>query len=765
MAVCVALVALVLWGWLTARRSLWPRADATVVLPGLDAPVEIAFDRWGVPHIRASSRRDALFAEGYAHARDRFFQMELGRRAAFGRLAELLGEAALPSDVKLRRWCLGRTAVRQLGELDAETLAVLDAYVAGVNAAIATRGAIGLAPELAFLGADIEPWRAADTVGIGLLTELSLTFAAGEELKRAAELRGLGPDRAVALWRWSAEQAAAWIPGDGGRAAPRTERDVVLPPASSIGSNNWTLAGARTSTGLPLLANDIHLGVANPSTWYEAHLEAPGLALAGGTIPGTPGLIFGHNADLAWGFTMVVLDDQDLFTLQLDPTGRRERIGREWRDLALYEEQIAVRGRREPEKVTVRVSIHGPVVREEKGEVLAMSWTALVGPSPLPCFLRLNEATSVAEGAAAFAECGAPAMNLVMADRGGHIRWQVIGKVPVRGRGAGRLPAPGWDPDWQWRGLRPFGENPYLEDPPGGELATANHDPFAERDFPPPAFPGEFAAPWRVRTIRSALASRERWDVDGSLELQLSVDNPQARELLVRLRPHLERIGTPAAQRLLAWNGRMDIGSPDALLWAEFLREFERRVGGDEAGRSGLPSTPIRGNELLELLEGSLDPAWWDDVTTPTVEGAQQIIGSALAAAGSRVGSGRWGDAHVVSFHHPLGSIPLLGALLDRGPFPVGGGAPCVDATAYSAQGRTFEVIALPSQRLVADLADWDRSVFTLPLGQSGHFLSRFAADQTPDWLAGRVHPMAWSHDAVRDSTIATVRLEPSGRR
>jgi penicillin amidase len=477
-------------------------------------------------------------------------------------------------------------------------------------------------------------------------------------------------------------------------------------------------------------------------------------------LPGAPGVLIGHNADVAWGFTMVELDDQDLFRLQLDRSGTKERIGESFRPLEVRHETIRVR-RSRPVDLVVKRSVHGPVVREEGQTALALAWTALIGRPTVTAFLAVDRARTVGEAAAAFNEADAPAMNLVVADRAGHIGWQIVGRVPIRGRGAGRLPAPGWDASWDWRGLAPYESNPSTFDPPQGFLATANHDPFAEGDFPPPAFPGEFGSPWRVRTIRAALASRSDWDVAACMALQMNDVNAQAVAILSRLRPMLERLDTPAARALAAWDGRMDAGSPTALLWAEFLRELTRRVGGDEARRAGLRRTPIGGQEILRLLTGTLDATWWDDVTTPGVETPEKIVAAALETAAARAGGGTWGSRHEVRFRHVLGRVPLLGALFGRGPFPVAGAQECIDATAYHWQADDFAVISLPSMRFVADLADWDRATFTLPLGQSGQFLSPHAADQTADWIAGRAHSMPWSDAAVRAATVVTLELRP----
>ncbi len=741
------------------RASLFVLPPDALRLPGLQRACQVAFDRFGVPHVQAESLRDAFFVQGFLHARERFFQMELARRAAAGRLAEVLGPKAVPLDVRFRRWGLWEAARRQRQLLEGEAEAVVAAYAAGVNAALASLPPWRLAPECLFLGCQVEPWVPEDTLAVGLLLQSDLTWAAGEELRRARELAGLGRARATRLWGWSDEQADLWIPPT---PLPRPERPLPsLPTFSAVGSNNWVVVGSRSASGGPLLANDPHVGVANPATWYEIHLQAPEFAVAGASVPGTPGVLIGHNGHVAWGLTMAMLDDQDLFRLTLDREGRRERFGDSWLPLQVLEQELRVRGEKAPRRLTVKRSLHGPVIREGEGEVLALAWSALQARSPVGCFLRLAQAKSAEEAMASFSSCESPAMNLVVADRQGHVGWQVTGRVPRRGRGAGRLPAPGDDPAWAWQGLEPFEANPRLFDPPAGLLATANHDPFAEGDFPPPGFPGEFAGPERVRTIRRALASRQDWDVAGFLSLQMDVHNPQAAALLAALRPMLQQLAHPAAQRLLAWDGRMSAESEEALLWAEFLRALIRRVGGDEGKATGLDRSPLSAAAMLRLALGQLDVAWWDDVTTPEQEQPQEMVARALAEAAERAAGKSWGEAHQVLFAHPLGSVPLLGWLFNAGPFPVGGAGPCLNATAYRASGEDFNVVALPSLRFVADLSIWDNSRMVLPLGQSGHPLSRHARDQLPLWLAGQAHAMPFSPQAVAKAKVRVTTFLP----
>lgn len=757
LALLLALVSIVFY---LLRASVFVPAPGEVRLSGLYQPVTVTFDAWGVPHVDAASLRDAWFIQGYLHARERFFQMELSRRAAFGRLAELLGEKALAADIRFRRWGLPEAVSRQRQLLLPEAEEVLAAYAAGVNAAIFTLPVWRLSPECMLLGCQPEPWKVDDTLGVGLLLQYTLTWAAGEELQRWEELRAFGREKAAQLWGFRDEELAAWIPPTSPEPPAKAPAELPMPVFSGVGSNNWVVSGSRSSTGMPLLANDPHVGVANPATWYEIHLQAPGLALAGVSVPGAPGVLIGHNQSVAWGLTMVMLDDQDLFRLTLNEKGTRELFDGQQLPLGLHRQSVRVRGGK-TQDVLLKRSVHGPVVLERNGEVYALAWTALLARPPVECFLRLAFAQDVFAAMASFATCESPAMNLLLADRHGNIAWQVTGRIPKRGKGTGKLPAPGEDPAWAWQGFAPYEHNPRVVNPASGFLASANHDPFAEGDFSGEPFPGEFAPPHRVRTIKKALAARAKWDVEGFLKLQVDVQNPQALELLAALRPLLEKLPFPEARELLSWDGQMRAESHQALLWANFLRALVRQVGLDEARASGLSRSPFTGEVLLRLLAGAVDPGWWDDVSTPAVEGAADTIRRALEEAVMLSAGKSWGKEHRLVFAHALGEVPLLGKLFNVGPVGVGGAAPCLNATAYRAQGRDFSVVSLPSMRFVADVSQWDNSRLVLPLGQSGHPLSTHAKDQLPLWLAGQAHTMPFTPEAVAREAVRTTHFVP----
>ncbi len=774
-AVAAAGVAVLLTTGLMARIRLGDAATrlaerGTVVeaLPGLTSALEVVVDRRGVPHVRASVVTDLWFAEGYLHARERFFQMELARRVADGRLAEIVGPAGLPSDRRHRILRLEATAIRQAGQLSDEERAALDAYAAGVNAALGRYGR-WIAPEIWMIGVDPEPWRVEDSLAVGLLMELDLTGAMGDELRRSVELARYGRQRAVDLWGWTPDEAQGWIPPVEPPAMPPREDDAITPSLGGFGSNNWALAGSRTASGRPILANDPHVGVSLPATWYLIHLEGPGIHVAGATIPGTPGVAIGHTERVAWGFTMAMADDQDLWVLRLDESGQRERVDGGWQLLRTVAESIRVLGRPEPERLKVRLSDKGPIVRDGGREVLALTWSATLGPSAVGPFLAMCRAGSVAEVVQAWEGIPSPVMNLVAADAGGHIVHQVVGEIPDRGRGAGRLPAPASDPRWAWRGLQPLVANPHRADPPEGFLATANQDLFAEGDYPSLEwFPGEFAPPWRYRRIRSALSARSDWDVAGCVALQGDLVSESAVSLLALLGPDLDSHGGRTAAILRDWDAQVRADTLAPHLAAQLTLDLEEAVGGDEAFEAGLDRSPFGNIELQRLLAGGMNEAWWDDVRTLEHETRASVIAAALERLDAERPARTWGEVHQVAFRHPLAATPLVGRLIDRvwsrGPFAVGGDGSTIDAQ-YWSRRRPFRVTALPSLRFVVEVGDWDHAVMVLPTGQSGHPWSPFYDDELGAWLAVEPILLPFSRGAVERAARSRLVLRPAGRR
>jgi penicillin amidase len=763
----VALIAVLVIGHIrfhSARSRLPETGNVRAQLPGLEAEVEVLLDSRGIPYVRAGNEHDLWVTQGYLHARERFFQMDLARRASSGRLAELLGEAVLPLDRKARTWQLGATARRQAAMLDDGEREILEAYTEGVNAALARYGR-WIAPEEWLLRRDPDPWTVEDTLYVVTTLQFGLSWAMGEEIDHAVKLSRLGSDLAVDLWGWTPEQRQAWIPPIEQSTEPIREDEALSPRYDGIGSNAWVLAPDKTATGRPLLANDPHVAVIIPGFCYLIDLEAPGIRVAGASIAGTPMIQMGHNQHVAWGLTMVLLDDQDLFRLTLDPSGTQELIDGSWQPLRTVSERINVRFWEEPVLHKVQISERGPIVRQSNRETLALSWTGYRGPSGVRSLLRISRARSVSDLAAAWEGVAGPAMNMIAADVDGNILHQVTGLVPDRGRGAGYLPAPGDDSRWAWRGLRPYSSNPRTITNTGF-LVNANHDIFSEGDYSESQrFSGHFYPPWRVRRARQLLEQRDDWDLASCLELQADLVSDRARAARFLLLEELQSHPGPSARALLEWDGEMRADSLAPHIYARLILALSKEIAGDEAELNGLSESPFRQPHILRILGSGLDDSWWDDLQTPEIETRREIIARALDRVDSLNLQAPWGEVHRVKYQHPFAEVPMLGRLLDRawsrGPFAVGGDAQTV-ASYYPSDLHPFTVTAMPAMRFVTDVGSWDNTLVLLPLGQSGRPWSAHYDDQIRAWARNQAHTMRFSRQAIEQAARARLQLLPA---
>jgi len=758
-----AAAALYLW----LARGGRPQRDGRAEIAGLGAAVEVRYDAWGVPAIRAGSAEDAMAALGWVHANDRLFQMELTRRAATGRLAELVGERALAFDRRVRENGFGHAPERLLESQSEGTRQLLEAYARGVNSWLAARGG-DLPPEFRILRRRPEPWRPEDSLAVIFVMARNLSPVLEppeEDLFRF--LHALGPERAREL----AVDPAAKIFDEIAIAAKETasepERLTGAAEAQGLGSNNWALAPSRSADGHALLANDPHLNLRLPSVWYQARIEAPDYDAAGMTLPGAPAVVLGRGPHLAWACTNLYVDDVDLFVEKLDPSGTRVARGDGWLPIAVERETIRAGGR--DVAVEVRRTDRGVFLPADPRRGLparSIAWTGWTAGDQLAAFVGLARATSAAEVPAIVAGYTFPAQNLVVASDRGEILWTPLGRGPKRFGWDGRFPAPGWRADVGWAGLVPAAENPVALDPVTGALATANSTLPVDR----PAWFGEdFDTPYRVDRIRQLLAGRTDWTVARLATMQTDVESLWAREVVGAIGGELAGEAAEAARALRSWDGAMDSTGASAL-FALFERELVRDVFEDEATRAGLARFGTR-KRLAALIEGRIAADWWDDVSTAAKEDRAQVVARALAAAWRR-GAARWGsdvaawryaDLHQLTLDHPLGGLPLVGRWFRRGPFGVPGSATTIEAFGGPWRGEAITVTYGASMRFVTDAAEPERTVAIVPGGQAGHPADAHYADQLSLYFSGGARPLAWSDAEIERTMVSSVRLESAG--
>ncbi|UPY35230.1 penicillin acylase family protein [Sediminicoccus sp. KRV36] len=723
-------------------------SDATELrIEGLTAPVRITLDEAGMPRIQAANERDAATAMGYLHARDRLFQMEMMRRGAEGRLSEVAGSASLRLDRFSRTLGLRQRAEADFAALDAETRGLLEAYALGVNALIRERGRFA-APEFLLLGQP-EPWQPQHSLLWAKVMGLWLSGNWRTELERARLAAVLPPERLWDLWpadRTAGRPDVAALPGLERilAAIPVFGTDAPLPASAS---NAWAVAGSRSASGAPLLASDPHLGYGAPVLWYLARVElADGRMLAGATAPGTPLMIIGRNADLAWGFTTTHSDTQDVFIETADAV-RRTRT-----------EIIGVRGA-EPVILVVRETANGPVISDleeaPRSDVRLLSVRmANLEPNDTTArgILALNRARNIADARAAAALIASPPQNLMVADRAGGIAMYLTGRTPVRAAGDGSLPTPG---DQPWTGFVPFDELPHVENPETGLLVNANNRVSPEGH--PVHLSREWYADWRFRRIHERLAAQE---VNGPAEfaaIQMDAVSLLARETL----PFLNSLprGTGAlgqAQALLAeWDGEMAAGLPQPLIWNAFARRMPLLA----LRQARVADAPARA-EFLRFLLTSAEAGWWcgGDCRAMAALALAEAVAELATQFGPDPVAWRWGQAHQARFEHPLlRFIPGMNRVIGLSAAVSGDGETVQRQGLRGGGAEPYQAMHGAGLRFVADLGGPETSFAIIGTGQSGHPLSRHWGDLLEAWRSGGMRQLG--REAAQVS--ATIRLAP----
>lgn len=759
----------------SARARLSP-LDGEVVVAGLDSMVEVRRDRWGVPHIYARTTHDLFFAQGYVVAQDRLWQMEMWRRAGEGRLAEVLGPAMVERD-RLARLLLYRgDAALEWASYAPDAREIVGAFVRGVNARI--REVRDHPPiEFTLMGFLPEPWDS--TVPLQRLGALAMTDNALEEVRRAVLLTALGRARTEALLPTDPPRRLDPVPGLDLRGITTgslgaASAGSTIPLERLEGSNNWVVSGARTRSGKPLLANDPHRSISLPSLRYLTHLVGPGWNVIGAGEPGVPGVAGGHNGRVGFGFTIVGMDQQDVYVerLAVCPGFRRGRAAREgtaprctwhegrWVPLKTVPDTIRVKG--EPARaIRLEFSHHGPIVGEDsaRGRGFALRFVGSEpGTAGYLAQLSLDRARDWNEFREAAARWKLPTENLVYADIEGNIGWIAAGLMPLRSW-SGLLPVPG-DGKYEWQGFLPSGELPFAFNPPSGFIATANHN------ILPPGYPKplnyDWADPSRFQRIAAVLGDStgftredfERLQHD-ELSLQAKTLVPVLLAALGRARPALAPAADSSMRFLASWDHVMRREEAAPLIYSAWMRSLRpmllRRWLGRAAGTPGLALGTQRLVQLVtapDTLLGARPAATRDSIVVAAFREAVAELGK---SPGGTPGSWSWGTVHRAAFRHPLA------AAFDLASVPRGGDGNTVNATG----GANLRQTGGASYRIVVDFADFDNSVATSVPGQSGQPGSAYYGNLLPLWAEGKYFPLLYSRAAVERETAHILWLKP----
>lgn len=771
---------------LSRGRRVHPPFAGHARVRGLPEPVDIVRDRFGVPHVYAGSEAGAIFGQGFVHAQDRLFQIDIQRRLASGRLAEAAGARGVETDRLMRRIGFADRAARDLPALDAGDRELLIAYAAGVNAGV--RSLRALPPEYELVGITPEPWHPEHSLLLGRFLMFSFAPNWETELQRLQLLEALGPARAALVDSAWPEGARTATGAPSLAAATRLleayARAIEDGAPAGGASNAWAVTGAHTASGAPLLACDPHLRPAIPGLFHVSHLSGGRLDVIGAAVPGLPGVIAGHNRDVAWGLTAGMADSSDCYLTTIDPDDPgRYRTPQGWARGRIRIERIAVRDG-EPVEERVLETRHGPVVgpAPDGERAIAVRSTAIEASETLTAILAMARARTIEELDRVLTQWPGATFNFVFASREGggegRVGYRLAGAVPVRARGEGLLPADGDAADDPPRPI-PGEELPGLIDPPEGLVVTANEHPGGDLELGE-----EFTEAWRARRIGELLAASAPHTIASMQAIQVD----RHSEPLCRLRDlsiALGVIGDVDAERVAAtWDGQAGPDSAGAALletvYGEVANRAVRRVAGPltpivlgraAEGAAGLFTPESRFHyrlqgPLIEACERAAAP--WFDGEEDRDRLLRTAWWNALASLRARLGpepeAWRWGALQQQLLAHSLVAVPVIGAAFSRGPYPAGGDVNTVwqGASPAPVDGGRLSGFT-PAYRQVLDLGRWDRSTFQLVTGASGIPGHPRYDDSIEEFRAGQQRPLLYSREAVEAHAEHRLRLQPAG--
>lgn len=814
-------------------RSSFPRTKGEIKLIGLNNPVDIYRDSYGIPNIYAQSTHDLFFAQGYVHAQDRFWQMDFWRHIGSGRLSEMFGKTQLGKDTFLRTLGWARVAQQELNMMPADELALLQAYADGVNAYLADHKGSALSLEYAVLkvitpGYSPEPWQSLNTLTWGKAMAWDLgSSRMNAEVGHAILAKTLTPQQMADLFppypsdhpyivnhlplgalpdgsngTSEASQLMSELdPAFQSLSATMANMETVFgPTGSGIGSNNWVISGSRTTTGMPMLADDMHLAEQMPSIWYEVGLHCKPIGpdcpynVVGYSFAGAPGVIVGHNDHIAWGFTNVGPDVLDLYIEKINPTNPNQyEVNGQWVDLTLLHETLQVAGS-DPVDLTVRYTRHGPVIWDDPEDhakvqnnwevelpadfAISMRWTALEPTNLFKAIFGYDKAQNWVEFRQAATDFAVPSQNTVYADVEGNIAYQTPGNIPIRQADhSGEFPVPGWTDNYEWQGYIPFDQLPYAYNPPEGYIASANNAVVGT------SYPYLIAKDWDygfraariVQMIETAPGPidaayiqkihGDNYDASAAYMVPLLMQLPLQDEHLVKVR-----------NILTGWDyqGQMDLAAP--ALYNVFWRAVLGRTFQDDLPQDYWPDGGGRWYEVMRQLVQTPDSSWWDDKTTTAVETRDNILAIAFSDAvnelektlGTDTSNWAWGDIHTLILHNQsLGTsgIGPIEAIFNRGPYRTSGGTSIVNATWWNASitdtVKAYQVYLLPSERMIIDMSNLSASLSVNTTGESGHAFHRNYADQIDLWRTIQYHPMLWAELQVVEAAKDHLMLTP----
>jgi penicillin amidase len=770
--------------WLGRRRL--PQTSGSLTVPGLSGSVKVVRDQWGVPHIYADNLSDLFCAQGFIHAQDRLWQMELNRRTAAGRLSEVFGQIALDTDRTTRAFGFHRLGLSDWSGASADVREAIHAYTKGVNAYLSN--ASGTMPvEFTLLGHKPEPWSPEDSMALSRIMIWQLSHAWYGAIVRAQMIEAVGAEHATELEIHYPTKNPVTLPV--GIEFNRIGTDGSLIPAKgpflqqSMGSNAWTVSGSRTITGKPFLCNDMHLPLGMPCLWYLIHLVSGGYQVTGASLPGLPMVLVGHNARIAWGVTLAYTDCDDLYVEEFNPNNsRRYRFNEEWHDAEVISEAIGIKGKKQPHIEEVLVTRHGPIISDVAGYTskhLAIQSMALRPCPAVEGWLKLNHADNWNDFVKAMRLIEAPQLNIAYADVDGNIGYWVTGRVPVRAKGNGLLPVSGWTDEYEWAGEVPFEQMPHALNPSQGFVVTCNHC-IIPKDYP--YFLGSvWMNGYRARRIVTYFNGKDKLSPDDFASLHVDFTCIPGLEFVEKLN-NLESSDPDAKlalELLRAWDGKLTTNSIGGsvyevtryhlvrnLLEPGLGKDLTIRMMGQGFHPLLMAASEFYGHDTVVMLRMLDNPdSWW----LRQSGGREAVIMHSLKQAvewlrkrfGNNTSDWQWGELHLVRFQHPLGMQKPLDRVFDRGPLAIGGDTDTPCQTAILPDNPYENKAWAPTFRQIVDMKDLSRSIVIIPPGQSGQLGSPHYDDLVDLWIKGKYIPMLWTQEQIQVAAEAELILKP----
>ena len=787
--VVITIVTLLILRYLVTKS--FPVVDGTLVVAGLQNRVTIQRDEFGIPHIFAANEHDLFFAQGYVHAQDRLWQMDVARRAGEGRLSEVFGSSTLKFDKLFRTVGMKRIAEKLEQNLHPESRRVLQAYSDGVNAFITShRGKYPV--EFDMLNYTPEEWKPVHSLLVARLMAWELNISWYVDLVLGDLYKTFGEEKAQEIFPTYPENGPVIVPKE-----LRTNlfSDNLLKlidvdqefrvlygiTGTHIGSNAWAVSPQKSVSGKAMLANDPHLGFSAPSKWYELHLHSGEYDVAGVSLPGTPMVVIGHNQRIAWGLTNVMADDADFYLEMTNSAG--EYLFRDvWSPMTVIQDTILVKDSSSV-ILTVKLTNHGPIINDvnpvgsiTKDVLVSMRWTGQDVSDELYSLMLINKAKNWNEFKSGVREFTVPGQNFVYADIDGNIGYLAGVRLPIRSAQNPTLPMPGWTGEYDWTGFVPFERLPSLYNPPQHFIATANNK-MTDNSYPY-HISNLWEPPSRIQRLDELLSKEEKLSVEDFERIQGDYFSYFAKQTTPYILHAFDSVTVLNADIKTSlsyfqnWHFQLSKDDVPTTLFHVFFTHLLRNIFLNKMGETLYQKYIFIANIPYRTVPALLrnPSSWWfDDPSTPQIEKRDDVIRKSLgeaiqelkASLGGEMKTWQWGLLHTVTFRHPFGAQPPLGSVFNIGPFPVGGSGTTLNNGEYYLATPYQETLG-PSMRQIVDFSDINGALSVIPTGESGQPMHEHYSDQTPLWLSGEYHQLPIDSIRIAEATKHTLYLLPA---